>query len=104
MPNGLRPIERRILTLHQEGVDHAEIASRFRKSPEFIDRVLAWTEIPRNVPRPASEGHTPIERRVMALLAEGLSYAEIATRFRRNARYIKRIENHAKLRSEAGLA
>ena len=35
----LRPIERRLLRWREQGVDHDELAARFRRSPEFLARV-----------------------------------------------------------------
>jgi hypothetical protein len=35
----LRPLERRILRWREDGADSAQIASRFRRSPEFVERV-----------------------------------------------------------------
>lgn len=104
MNDRLRPIERRILALHEEGVDNAEIGARFRKSPEFVGRVLDWIEIPRDRAPRQPPGHRPVERRVLQLRREGLSHQEIGQKFNRDSRYSERIENLAHLRSELGLA
>ena len=37
----LRPLERRVLQWRQQGADYDELAPRFRRSPEFIERVEA---------------------------------------------------------------
>ncbi len=37
----LRPLERRILRWRDQGAEPAEIATRFRRSPEFVERVEA---------------------------------------------------------------
>jgi hypothetical protein len=104
MPNGLRPIERRILALHREGVDHAEIAARFRRGVDHIERVLSWIEIPRDGTKRRESGHRPVERRILELRSQGLSHEEIGRRFARDARYARRIEELANLRTELGLA
>jgi hypothetical protein len=41
IPTGgrLRPLERRLLRWRAQGIDHAELSSRFRRSPEFLARV-----------------------------------------------------------------
>jgi uncharacterized protein (DUF433 family) len=36
---GLRPLERRILAMRDEGLSHEEIGKRFRRSPGHIRRV-----------------------------------------------------------------
>jgi hypothetical protein len=35
----LRPLERRVLRWREQGVDHDELSTRFRRSPEFMARV-----------------------------------------------------------------
>ena len=37
----LRPLERRVLQWRQQGVGFDEMAPRFRRSPEFLERVEA---------------------------------------------------------------
>jgi len=90
----LRPMERRVLEMQQDGVVIDEIASRFKKSPEFVERLINWTEIPRN--GDTSERHlTPRQRRVLDLRAEGESHAQIAERFKRGEAYIRQVEGLA---------
>ena len=36
---GLRPLERRVLRWRDSGVEYSELAPRFRRSPEFLQRV-----------------------------------------------------------------
>jgi len=36
---GLRPLERRLLRWRESGADYADLAPRFRRSPEFLQRV-----------------------------------------------------------------
>lgn len=38
----LRPLERRLLRWREQGVSHAELGARFRRSPEFLGRVEAY--------------------------------------------------------------
>jgi len=35
----LRPLERRVLRLREQGLDHDELAARFRRSPDHMARV-----------------------------------------------------------------
>lgn len=102
MTSRLRPVERRILALRDEGVDVPEIARRFKRSPEHVERVIGWTEIPRSKKPDRPEGLRPIERRVLAMRGEGLSYDEIGRRFNRGPDHIRRVENYANLRTELG--
>jgi DNA-binding CsgD family transcriptional regulator len=37
--HSLRPLERRVLRWRERGVAHDELGARFRRSPEFIERV-----------------------------------------------------------------
>lgn len=93
-PQYLRPIERRVLDMRNGNVPLDEIATRFRKTPEFVERLIGWTEIPRN--GSSSERQlTPIQRRVLDLRADGESHSEIAAKFRKTERYIRQVEGLA---------
>jgi transcriptional regulator len=86
----LRPIERRILHMRDNGLTSAEIAQRVRRSAEHVERMLGWTEIPRT--RQPSKFAQALESRVLALRNQGLDHDEIAKKFRRSARNIRHVE------------
>jgi DNA-binding CsgD family transcriptional regulator len=94
----LRPFERRVLALADQGVDDAEIARRFRRSPEFVARVRRLTEIPRAParPRPHTERLRPLERRIMRWYALGADDESLAPRFRRSPDFIGRVGDLAR--------
>jgi DNA-binding CsgD family transcriptional regulator len=102
MTSNLRPVERRMLALRAEGIEVEEIARRFRRSPQHVERVLTWSEIPRAPQPDRPEGLRPIERRVLAMRGQGLSYDEIGRRFNRGPDHIRRVERYAGFRT--GLA
>lgn len=96
-PESLRPLERRILTMRSEGVAIDDIAERLRRSPDFVERVIDWTEIPRSgSSRPS--GLSPLGRRVLTLRAEGEDYETIGRRFKRSGRFIRQVEGMAHFR------
>ncbi len=99
----LRPIERRVLALRARGQTTAEIARRFKRGEDHIERIIGWTTIPRRPREKPREGLRPVERRVLSLRSDGLSYEEIGARFRRDADFAKRVENLAQMRSQLGL-
>jgi hypothetical protein len=41
---GLRPIERRLLRWRDEGVSTPDLADRFQRGPDYIERVLALAD------------------------------------------------------------
>jgi transcriptional regulator len=94
MNEHLRPIERRILSMRDEGLDTSEIASRLRRSPDYVERVIRLTLIPRSGPAPLRSPRA-LEQRVLALRAAGESHERIGERFRRGPAFIKQVEGLA---------
>jgi hypothetical protein len=91
----LRPIERRVLRLADEGLGHAEIARRFGHSPDFIERVIDFARLPGRAPRDDGQRLRPVERCVLGWLDQGAAHADIAPRFRRSPEFIARVEEFA---------
>jgi DNA-binding NarL/FixJ family response regulator len=80
--------------MRADGVDVDEIATRIKRSPGFVERLLGWTEIPRN--GEASDRYlTPKQRRVLDMRASGETHEEIAAKFKRSERYIRQVEGLA---------
>jgi DNA-binding CsgD family transcriptional regulator len=99
----LRPIERRVLALKASGQTTAEIARRFKRSEQHIERIIDWTSIPRRPREKPSRTLRPVERRVLSLRDRGMSYEEIGMRFRRDAEFARRVESIAGMRNQLGL-
>jgi len=97
MREHLRPVERRVLAMRDDGVGLPEIARRLKVSTNHVERIIGWTELPRS-------GHTPrrwhraFERRVLALRAVGESHEQIGERFNRSAAFIRQVEGLAHFR------
>jgi DNA-binding CsgD family transcriptional regulator len=89
----LRPLERRIVRLLEEGLDEAEIAARFRRSPDWVLRVASMARMPRSQAGPVRRDVLrPLERRILRWRSGGALYADIAPRFRRSPGFVERIE------------
>ena len=93
----LRPLERRILAMRDEGTDVTEIARRTRRSPEHVERIITWTSVPRTR-SPHATAAEAMERRVLKFRENGMSHEQIADRFRRGPRFIRQVEALAHLR------
>lgn len=97
--DSLRPLERRVLTLQEEGVEREEIARRFRRSPEFIDRVIEMAHMPRHASPdsapPRRHALRPIERRLLRWQDEGATFDALAPRFKRSPAHLRRVVNLA---------
>jgi DNA-binding CsgD family transcriptional regulator len=92
----LRPIERRILRLKGEGVSVKEIARRFRRSSDHIDRVIGWARLPGRGSPTESETLRALERRVLRWRDQGAAYEDIGARFRRSPDFVERVEGFAR--------
>ena len=93
----MRPLERRVFSMRDEGVDIDEIGRRIRKSPERVERIIEWTAIPRSRTS-VRRSPSAIERRVLALIEAGETHKEVGRRFRRSADYIRQVEGFAHYR------
>lgn len=94
----LRPLERTVLRLADEGMSETEIAWRFRRSPGHIQRVLDLTRLPRTGGRSdatAPGALRPIERIIMRARERGADRSETAARLRRSPDYVARVEMYA---------
>lgn len=104
-PQLLRPVERLMLRLVDEGVGDVEIARRFRRSPEMIRRIVVMAGLPRTVGTRVvpDDGLRPLERRVLRWRHHGATYTEIGSRFRRSPVFVARVETlaHYKLEEQA---
>ena len=95
----LRPVERRVLRMSEQGLDDAEIGRRFRHSEEWTARVRALSAVPRpNGHHLRGDVLRPLERRVLRWRAAGVDYDELAPRFRRSADFLRQVEALAQYR------
>jgi DNA-binding CsgD family transcriptional regulator len=92
----LRPLERRIRQLTADGCSDAEIASRFRRSPDYVRRVLAMSELDGRRAMSDEETLRPLERRILRWRDAGEPASDIATRFRRSPGFVQRVEDLAR--------
>ena len=91
----LRPLERRVLRLAEDGVDDAEIGRRFRRSPEWAARVRELAEVPHHGTGPRGDVLRPLERRILRWRAAGVGHDELSRRFRRSSDFLRRAESRA---------
>lgn len=101
----LRPLERVILRLHQEGVATSHIGSKVGKKPGTVERILRMVEYKDGAesgPSTASDEQLrPIERVVLRLRSEGESYGQIGNRIGRSGAQVRRIESYGRLKLDS---
>jgi DNA-binding CsgD family transcriptional regulator len=100
--HALRPVERLVLRLVDEGVGDDEIARRFRRSPEMIRRITAMARLPRTARERVvpDDRLRPLERRLLRWRHYGATYTEIGSRFRRSPVFVARVEALARYKLE----
>ncbi len=85
-----------MLALRAEGRDTVEIGRMFRRSPEHIDRIIAFTGLPGRSGLPDDDATLrPLERCVLRWRRQGAGHEEIAAKFRRSPRHIRQVEGLA---------
>jgi len=97
----LRAFERRVLRLADRGVAIDEIAERFRRSPEFIGRVVAFTQLPGRTGSDHRAALRPLEHCILGWRARGAAYADIAPRLGRSPEFVERVEGFARYKLAA---
>jgi DNA-binding CsgD family transcriptional regulator len=97
----LRPIERVVTRLHDNGASPAEIANRIGKRPGTVTRIMEMVEM-RDGPPSMRDEHPatlrPIERVVLRLRSEGEGYGQIGNRLARSGNQVRNIERFARLK------
>lgn len=86
----LRPVERRILAMQDAGIDLHDIAARLKRSPQHVQRMIDWADIPRT--GEPYKFTRALETRILDLRAQGHDHDEIGRRFNRSADNIRQIE------------
>jgi hypothetical protein len=94
----LRPVERRVLRLAGDGVPVAEIARRFHRSPDHIERVIGWSHLPGRDGTSELGPLRPLERCVLHWRDRGAAYEDIGPRLRRSAGFVERVEGFARFK------
>jgi hypothetical protein len=97
MNQHLRPVERRVLAMRDDGQSLEDIGTAFRRSSDHIGRIIEWTAIPRSGP-PVNRKPRALENRVLSFRGDGASHSEIADRFNKSPEFIRRVEGLAHFR------
>jgi DNA-binding CsgD family transcriptional regulator len=91
---GVRPVERRMSRLAAQGLDAAEIGTRFRRSPAHVERILGLARLPGRVQPsdPVNGALRPVERRLLQARADGIASDVLGRRFLRSPEHIRRVQ------------
>lgn len=92
--DALRPLERRVLAMVDDGIAVDDIAARLKRSPAYVRRMIRWARTPRTGP-PSRRLSDALERRVLALRGRGETHEQIGRRLGRSARYVRQVEGFA---------
>lgn len=105
MPDAqLRPIERVVMRLHDEGCSLADIGKKVGKKPGTVTRIIRMTEYKKDgLPDQAASEHPlrPVERVVLKLRERGETYSQIGNRLARSGRRVQFIERLAEFKQNA---
>jgi hypothetical protein len=90
----VRPLERRMVRLAEEGLDSTAIAARFKRSAAHVERVLGLARLPGREwgTHPVGRGLRPLERRLLKSRADGITSDVLGARFRRSPEHILRVQ------------
>src|SRR5581483_10874192 len=89
----LRPLERRILRMVDEGMSTDDIARRLRRSPAAVERFITLSRLPgRDAPAGRAGSLRPLERRVLRWRDRGAGYDDIGARLRHSPDFVERVE------------
>lgn len=97
----LRPIERVVMRLHDEGCSLADIGKKVGKKPGTVTRIMRMTEYKQDdLPDQANNQHAlrPVERVVLRLRDKGETYSQIGNRLARSGRRVQFIESLAEFK------
>lgn len=100
----LRPLERVILGLRDQGASVSEIARKVGKKPGTVNRIIRMTEFKNEDSTGSTQSDhplRPLERVVLRLREEGESYGEIGNRIGRSGAQVRRIEEYSRLKLDS---
>ena len=85
-----------------DGVPTDEIARRFRRTPETIERVdqMAGMRVGDGAST-SGDVLRPLERRILRWRADGVDHEVIGEMFRRSGDFVRRVEGFAQLKLQA---